>query len=214
MGFVTKGDFCPVNKWRVYEEGAPWRWEANKGGNRWKPVALMNINGTYYAKKPNGDLCHLTDNEKKTVFMYLIDPTTGRFYLNQSTSCVRVKCLALALGTPLVHTIMSVLNVGYLILKLVTLSHFWMKKEGENTYSFKARLKSAGQDALRIVTTPFALIALEFSALYGVLRPYDGRKLYATFERAQYGNSILAPCFQPSPTSHALGGDVNNRSAW
>jgi hypothetical protein len=67
--------------------------------------------------------------------------------------------------------------VAYRILKLVTLSHFWMPQEG--TYSFKARLKDAGIDLLRIVATPVALVGLELAAIYGTFNPYDGRKLYA-----------------------------------
>ena len=66
---------------------------------------------------------------------------------------------------------------------------------------------------------PYDLICLdiegyELAALYGCIRPYDGRKLYATIERAMYGDSVLAPCFQPSPTSHALGGDINRKDVF
>jgi len=67
---------------------------------------------------------------------------------------------------------------------------------------------------LRIVATPLVLVALELSALYGIFRPYDGRKLYASFERMQYNHWILAPCFQPSPTNHLLGGDAKKQNAY
>lgn len=52
-------------------------------------------------------------------------------------------------------------------------------------------------DFLRIILTPLAIAGLEVSALFGLLSPYDGRKLYATIERALYGTAILAPGFQP-----------------
>ncbi|GAB4228505.1 MAG: hypothetical protein Tsb0021_05900 [Chlamydiales bacterium] len=145
---------------------------------------------------------------------YLIDQATGRKYLNESKGVVGYKCFLLILGTPIVHTITSVMNVAYRIVKLVTLSHFWMQKDGEQSYNFKNRLKDAGTDLLRIATQPIALVGLELAAIYGLFRPYDGRKLYASIERAQYGNYILAPCFQPNAQEHLLGGDINERNAF
>lgn len=145
---------------------------------------------------------------------HLIDTTTGRRYWNETKACVRVKCMLLTLGTPIVHAIASVLNVAYRILKLISFSHFWMSKEEEASFSFKERLKDAGVDLLRVFTAPFALVALEVAALYGIFTPYDGRKLYASIERAQYGNFILAPCFQPDPRFHALGGNPQEPNAF
>ena len=76
------------------------------------------------------------------------------------------------------------------------------------------KLADAGKDSLRIVAAPFSILGLELAALYGLIRPYDGRKMYATIERAMYGNPILAPCFQPEPERHAFGGDINERNAF
>lgn len=142
----------------------------------------------------------------------IIDQTTGRKYFNESKTTVGFKCFLVTLGTPIVHTIASLLNVAWRILKLVTLSHFWVPQKGN--YNFTARAKEAGKDLLRIVVTPLAIIALELSAIYGIIRPYDGRKLYASCERALYNHFILAPCFQPSPTQHLLGGDTNKQNAF
>ena len=145
---------------------------------------------------------------------HLIDQTTGRKYLNESKEVVGFKCFLLTLGTPVIHLIASVATVAYRIAKLVTLSHFWMPKEDEKSYNFEDRLKGAGMDLLRIATQPIALVGLELAAAYGLIRPYDGRKLYASIERAQYGNFILAPCFQPDAEEHLLGGDINERDAF
>lgn len=145
---------------------------------------------------------------------HLIDQTTSRKYLNESKVVVGFKCFLLTLGTPIVHAIAAVVNVAYRIVKLVTLSHFWMPKDGEQSYNFKSRLKDAGTDLLRIATQPIAIVGLELAAIYGLFRPYDGRKLYASIERAQYGNFILAPCFQPNAEEHLLGGDINERNAF
>jgi len=89
-----------------------------------------------------------------------------------------------------------------------------MTSKIKKPYSFNASLKEAGKDLLRIFTTPIAYVGLELAAIYGRFRPYDGRKLYATIERAQYGHFILAPCFQPQATRHLFGGDINNKNAF
>lgn len=145
---------------------------------------------------------------------YLKDETTQRPYWNEDEAVVRKKCAWLAIGTPIFHAIALVGNVAYRIIALLTLSHFWWPKEGEKEYSLKERAKDAGKDLLRIVAAPFVYVALEVSAIYGLFRPYDGRKLYASLERAEYGEYVLAPCFQPKPRKHAFGGDPNTRNAF
>lgn len=145
---------------------------------------------------------------------HLIDQSTGRKYWNESKATVGFKCFLLTLGTPFVHPIAGIINIACRALKLISFSHFWMHKSGEKSYDFKARLLDAGKDLLRIVTQPLAIVGLELAAIYGLFRPYDGRKLYASIERAQYGNFILAPCFQPDPDQHLLGGDPNKKNAF
>ena len=144
---------------------------------------------------------------------YITDGT-GRRYYNQSQDIVSSKCFWLVLGTPFAHPVAAILYVPYRLLKLVTLSHFWIPKDEETTYNFKARLKDAGEDLLRVVASPLAIVGLELAAIYGLFMPFDGRKLYATIERATYGCAILAPCFQPEPTGHLFGGDTEDRNAW
>jgi hypothetical protein len=107
---------------------------------------------------------------------------------------------------------LTVSNVGYRAIKMV--ANFFVQRDGETKYNFRARFIDSAKDLLAVVTAPISLVALEIAALYGCIRPYDGRKLYATLERAVYGDSVLAPCFQPSPTSHALGGDINKKNAF
>ena len=145
---------------------------------------------------------------------YILDQTTGRRYLNESKGTVRMKCFLLLLGTPIVHSIGLIVNVAYRALRLLTLYHFW-KDIGEDIhYDFGARVYDAGTDFLRICTSQIAFFGLQVAALYGVLTPYNGRKLYATIERAQYGRSILAPCFQPEPKYHLMGGDIEMQNAY
>ena len=222
---VTLQDFYPVSTWKV-----------DKKGERWTKLLSGTMTQKYvycpYERNEGGywklDYSKITDAKYKDLEpMYVIDQSTNNKYWNESKNVTRLKCFLLTFGTPFVHTVASIANIAYrilklvtlshfwvkkegeenYILKLVTLSHFWVKKEGEENYSFTARLKDAEVDLLRIVTTPLTIVGLELSAIFGLLTPRNGRKLYASFERAQYGNFILAPCFQPSPQQHALGGD-------
>ena len=164
--------------------------------NTWEP----DLNGRKFrrSKKP----------------MDIIDKTTGRKYLNESKGTVRLKCFFLALGTPLVHTITSIAVIAFRLLKLATLSHFWMPKPEEKTYSIKNRLNDAGLDLIKIFAQPIGALGAELAAIYGVFKPYDGRKLYASFERAQYGICILAPCFQPDAKQHLFGAPIGKINGW
>ena len=216
---ITLKHFYPFNEWKIHDtENAP-HYQINLGGGQYQTAEYQrDENGKEQLKtefkvlKPNT----IASGEP----MCLEDVTTNTFYANESKGMVRFKCVLLALGTPIYHAIASIVNIAYKILKLITLSHFWRKKE-EN-HSFTARLKDAGADLLRIVATPFAIISLEFSSIFGSCSPYNGRKLYATFERALYGNHRLAPCFQPGTTpenfqirfSHFFGGNTKTRNSY
>lgn len=145
---------------------------------------------------------------------HVIDKATGRKYWNESENIVRFKCLLLAGGTSVVHAVAGVVNIAFRIFRLVSGYHFWPTKPGEQPRSLKERMKAAGEDLLRIFTQPIAILALELASIYGIVRPYDGRKLYASIERAQYGHFILAPCFQPDPKSHLFGGDPKKKNAF
>lgn len=145
---------------------------------------------------------------------FIIDLSTNRRYLNEDSNIVRFKSFLLTIGTPFVHSIATIVNIACKTLKIATLSHFWIEKDEGLSYSLKNRIIDMGIDISRIATAPIALIGLELAAIYGVLKPYDGRKLYATIERAEYGNFILAPCFQPDPSRHAFGGDINQKNAF
>lgn len=128
---------------------------------------------------------------------YSIDQSTGRKYLNYSEFNIRAKCVVLAIGTAFLHPLAALANVIYRTVKVVFLTHFWMPKDNEQTYCFKERAIEALIDVARIVVTPVITTTLSIAAIYAVINPLDGRKLYATLERAYYGNAILAPCFQP-----------------
>ncbi len=144
-------------------------------------------------------------------YMYVTDATTGRRYWNESKDLIIKKCCLLALITPIGHPIAGCMNIAYRAFKVLSLSHFWMNDDQEASYNFTARLLKAVEDVFRIPTQPAAILGLEFAAVYGIIQPNDGRKLYASIERAQYEIPVLAPCFQPDPSWHLLGGDPEVR---
>ena len=158
--------------------------------------------------------------DDKTTTKYIIDLSTNRKYWNQPTWLIRIKGFLLCLGTPLVHLVASVYIIGIKSIRLISFWHFWKKAEPDQAH-FIARLADAGTDLLHLIAAPFVYVALECAALYTVILPHDGRKLYASIERAQYGQQLipfvfpelLAPCFQPSPTKHLFRGDPNGSTA-
>lgn len=79
-------------------------------------------------------------------------------------------------------------------------------------YSFHSRIKSVGCDLLFIALLIPTLFLRQLAALYTLVRPRDGAKLYASFERLQGANFFLAPCLQPYPTRHGLGGHIPENS--
>jgi hypothetical protein len=147
------------------------------------------------------------NNDGETQF--IIDLSTNNRYLNDSPTTIRVKCFLLTIGTPIVHAIAALLNVALRIVRLVTFYNFFATKA-----SFEEAFVEDLKDLARILVSPLVPIGLELAALYGVLNPRDGRKLYASIERAFYGNAILARCFQPNPTSHLLGGSIEQKNAY
>ncbi len=143
----------------------------------------------------------------------LIDMSNKDEYLNDSLTVKRIKCLLLVIFTPIAHAIGVVLSLANRIVKLVTLSHFWHAYQ-ENHYFFKTRVVAFCKDLLRVALTPIFFLGLELAALDGLMFPYSGGKIYATFERCLYQKYLLAPCFQPFPKKHLFGGDLQQPDNW
>lgn len=136
-----------------------------------------------------GDFCPL--NTWVEMDNGVVDLSTGREYLLQSRSNLRGKCLLLSFGTPFVQTPFLLLSTAIRVSRVLTGFHFWSGC-GHRPYQFQIRLQNAAKDLLLVATVPIALLGLELAALYGILRPYDGRKLYATLERAQYAELAIS----------------------
>ncbi len=146
---------------------------------------------------------------------YIVDESTGDRYWNETKAIVAIKLFSGIFATPLYHLAVGVIQAVFQFFKIITFSHFWMSKEGESSYSFENRLGDLGKELVNIISLPFVVTALEASAVYGLLMPYDGRKLYASFERVLLNDYfLLFPCFQPNPERHLLGGDPLKRDSF
>ena len=147
---------------------------------------------------------------------WLIDGTTSRKYLNQSTRSVRAKCFLLALGTPLVHGI--IVPAVYLKCSMSeAMSGPFYKERRQNFPELTKRtytLQNFGRDLLRIILQPLLILGLELAVIYGIFNPYDGRKLYASLERLAYKEFRLVSCFQPDAFEHFFRGSINDKNAW
>lgn len=140
---------------------------------------------------------------------YIIDQDTQDIYSNEPNSIVRIKCFFLLLGSPFVHTIAAIVTSCSRLMNLLN----------DIRLSIYARLigqsdsRALLQDSLLLILNLMAPLMLSFAALYGVLLPQNGRKLYASIERLLYAGPVLATCFQPYASRNFLGGDINSRYA-
>lgn len=156
------------------------------------------------------------------------DRTTQRRYWLQENYVLRIKCTLLLFWAPLNH----LAKTAERVFRLFTAYHFTKVKLIKNTldpkpYPLRSRIQKQASDLLKILVTPILVSALVLSALYGIINPKDGRKLYASTERLFFSKckmkaidplsrkpALTAPCFQPDATHHALGGDIRNGNNW
>lgn len=187
MSTVTLKDFCPWNQWDTFTE------------REFDPIYIEDITIDYHK-----------------------DLSTKKNYLYQSKTTLRIKCLALIVWTVAAHAIRNCMRLFSMVTLYKDLRDF-----DDNILPLKSRIKMLPKDALRVLASPALVLALEASAFYAQLNPFDGRKLYASCERLAHENfgmvgvdlfgrtpAYCAPCFQPNPTHHGLGGDVRDGEAW
>ncbi len=126
------------------------------------------------------------------------DLVTGdRYHVDHS---LRKKCLQLAFFSPFYIVQLALVTVMRVI-KLVTLSHFWLPKKEEKESSLSGRVSAFTGDLLKVITAPLAAAVRTVAAVYGTINifsltaPLDARKVIASVERAQ--DCIMIRRFQP-----------------
>lgn len=121
---------------------------------------------------------------------WVADSRTNRLFWNESKFIVWIKMVGFScLITPIFHT--GALIYG-IVKKIFNLCTGYRYEEGRQ---FTA--KAVGKDILWIVATPLMLAGLELAAVYGLITPWNGRKLYGNLERAIFGEGFFC-CMAPN----------------
>lgn len=128
------------------------------------------------------------------------DTTTGRYYWGDTTTILRTKHILLATFGTAFHCVAAVMTVAFRI--LATPLYLLFSKD-----SLKDRSKIAGTSFVSIITDILTPVGLLLASVYGLFKPLDGRKLYASIERLRFGAYLnkknhnvygcLASCMQP-----------------
>ncbi len=128
---------------------------------------------------------------------YVVDELTKEKYLNESKLTIAIKLL----GTFLV----SITGIVYLLASLGYLM----------THLKQLDFGSVGIDLLRILFLPLVLSAFILATFISVYNLLDARKIYATLERVIFcGHRVIAPCFQPNPTTHLFGASMKQQNGF
>lgn len=135
-------------------------------------------------------------------YRFVRDNVTGEIYNGDPTWLIRFKCLMLCPGTVIAATARTVGHVAVGIFHLLSIPFC--------AYQGKKRVLVAlkkSQDAfLNALRAPLYGVLGIGAALYGILRPYEGRKLYGYLERClnrqndrvdRHSAYYMALCFIP-----------------
>ncbi|MBM3201786.1 MAG: hypothetical protein FJZ56_05205 [Chlamydiae bacterium] len=161
-------------------------------------------------------------------FETIVDVDSGENYCIDSEGVVRKKCAAAFIASMFFEPVGLSLNLLNKTCKVLTFASLWVPSAKE--YDFTKRVSEWAKDLFVIVATPIIFLGMLLSSLYGVVAsPYDGRKLFGSFERLAYSGGyqfiarydeihphryLLAPCFQPQPVCHLGGGNINEQDVW
>jgi len=130
----------------------------------------------------------------------LVDETTGRVYWYSSEGKTRLICLFAAVTTPLVFSIRMTMDVVALVLNVVSLG-FYRAQWNAGKLTLMKCVQEGTKDAIRacghVMVQPIVGMAMNLFALYGLVRPYDGRKLYSSMDRYWHGEANLSRWFHP-----------------
>lgn len=127
---------------------------------------------------------------------YLRDKTANRLYHNFIVG-LRLHLIFSMARTAVYDTAIVVMQICFRALKLVSFAYFWIGKKDESSYSLKGRLNDIANDIVKSLKSPFILLAQELSAMYGMINPEDGRKLYASLQRLILPKEHLYAVLQP-----------------
>ncbi len=216
---LTLKDFQPYNKWEVdhsYYTMCPFH-------NKYeKDIPFVNCvtNNDFYKtqKKIFWAKAHSKEcNERKEIpaesyelplskkDVIIIDKTTEKKHLNESKISGCFKGFLLAIGTPIIHPVTAVISIALRVLRIAIAAILIILSLPAAIFRKNPRiliLKFSSfiiGDIFKIIETPIVLALLEVSALYSIVNPRDGKKVYSSLETWHYGEglSILSGSFMP-----------------
>lgn len=134
---------------------------------------------------------------KDALLNYIEDARTGEIYLDEPQYIVAVKCALIALGMPLYTFGRMAWNAVKTPLEIGTIALDTLSRLGEQLrqchFSEAASamkrgcvqiLGSLGNGLFEIVKAPLFMFGCELAAIYGIFRPYHGRKFEGMIENA------------------------------
>ncbi len=144
----------------------------------------------------------------------ILDETSKHYYLNDSRFVIRFKLFLLAtFCVPIIHVSFAAIQIIASMFKmLLNLSKILTDRENSSLHAYNAL-----KDLIKIILAPLLVIALEISAIIGLIFPLNARKIFGSIERFMvnefeahscYNKTIIqeeilenkglsAPCFQP-----------------
>ncbi len=210
---VKLSDFCPRNVWKEIEVMMPV--DNGSGSSKLSSMLIDKTNTVAVAQRFTGVM---TNNYTTTP----PKPLHEGKYLNESIGTLWAKSPCIFVGSLIAHTVgVIVMAVWHTIqfagFALACLLAIAGVEEAQDYVS-----KNAGQQVRNFASLLAAPLAIAV-ALYGAISPLlallsdpisqlwtndsltkrthdmlrDARKVYASCERALYGASLIAPCFQP-----------------
>ncbi|MDF1684709.1 MAG: hypothetical protein P1U36_08655 [Legionellaceae bacterium] len=141
----------------------------------------------------------------------IFDTRTSDSYLYEEFCVIRLKCIVLLVSMPIFYTtkiILDVIDIISALYDLIVHTAFDTAVESEEACRNQDALLQDGVDLIKqiahLILTPVYIVLLEMAALYGLVSPYNGRKLFASIERFNCGAAVAAPCFQPTWFGHKI----------
>ncbi len=130
------------------------------------------------------------------------DCQTGYIYNHDSKNLLRAKCFLLIPRTWIDTTLRTIYHAAMAVFRTLALPLTLI----QNRQKTQEQLRKIGQAVADIFRAPLYALMGTFSALYGLFKPLDGRRLYGYFERCLNRQQedlplpkkhYVAPCFKP-----------------
>lgn len=146
------------------------------------------------------EIAEFTHQDK--TYHFVKDKLTGLIYNDNSQKAIRIKFALLIPRNIVENTLRTVYHTAMTAINLLKLS-FSIVRGREKRLDCIERIKQSSRDILRV---PILGIVGAFIAIYGVIKPYEGRRLYGRLERSLnrqndhvnfFKKYYIAPCFIP-----------------